>query len=99
MDTYSGGKIGAMALALASITSSNIMANNNSSLFKSDYVITNVVITDTRSDIFDIKYMANVANVPAKKNYRERYRKMSDSVLYKAAYDNRSLGEIAVIED
>lgn len=97
MDTYSY-KIGAALLAFAGVTTTDISTNTNMS--ESGNLYANVSIIDTRSDRLDLSLPSDVVlNFPSKKNYRERYKKIAGSDMYKSAYSNRSLGEVVIIED
>lgn len=98
MDTYSY-KIGAL-LVFAGITSTGISTNisTNISMPVSDCTYADISVIDTRSD--RLKSLSDiVVNVPKKKNYREIYKKLVSSKMYKSAYSNRSLGEVTIIED
>lgn len=98
MDTSS--KIGAAFLALICSTTTDVSANANAPV--SGNLYTNISVIDTRSDRLGLHLSSGndlVMSFPRKKDYRERYKRIANSAFYKSAYNNRSLGEVTIIED
>lgn len=58
-------------------------------------------IVDTQNIIYCIENqnIVDVISIPEKKNYRERYKRISQSATFKRIYHNKSIGDVISVEN
>jgi 7-cyano-7-deazaguanine synthase in queuosine biosynthesis len=81
--------------------SSNIGASNDIYTFF-DTDASQAIYPDTRSDNIrgiENQNIVDVISIPEKKNYRERYKRISQSATFKRVYHNKSIGDVISVEN